>query len=165
MGASGEAEGLAKRCDSNLDERFLGPFDVGMHQVDPTHRESQLLSVLRHFCSWNFTAERDGSVNAFNFDPRLPGPWIAPQRAPYSGRESEIGEGRRDGETDGRLHPFVSFLCVWLWLAWEMQSLGQKLLRAVLEIFMLSDQPENFFHGSSAQTLLSTLATAGTRQQ
>ena len=112
-GAGGEVEGLTNRCDSNLDERFLDPFDVGMDQVYPTDRESQLLSVLRHFRSGDFAAKRDGSVNAFNFDPRLPSSWIAPEGAPYSGRESEVGEGRRDGETDGRLHPFrVLSLCL-----------------------------------------------------
>jgi len=164
-GAGGEVEGLTNRCDSNLDERFLDPFDVGMDQVYPTDRESQLLSVLRHFRSGDFAAKRDGSVNAFNFDPRLPSSWIAPEGAPYSGREGEVGEGRRDGETDGRLHPFVSFLCVWLWLAWDTQSLGQKLLRTVRKIFHVERQPENFFHCSSVQAPVSASATTGHRPQ
>ena len=81
-----------------------------MDQVYPADRESELLSAQSHFRFWNFAVKRDGSINAFNFDPALPSARIALQRAPYSGREGKVGEGRRDRGTDSRFHPFVSFL-------------------------------------------------------
>ena len=39
-GASGDVEEISDWRDSNLDERFLDPFDVGMDQVYAADRES-----------------------------------------------------------------------------------------------------------------------------
>jgi len=84
---AGKSWGFATtgRRDSNLDERLLHPFDVGMYQIDSAHRERKLLGTQSRLRSWNFAAERDGAVNALNFDSAPPGPRIALQRTPYSG--------------------------------------------------------------------------------
>jgi hypothetical protein len=86
-----------------------------MDQVYPADRESELLSTQSCFRLRNFATKRDGSINAFDLDPALPSPRITVQRAPYASREGKVGEGGRDGGTDNRFHPFVSFLFMQMW--------------------------------------------------
>jgi len=106
--ASSKGLAIAGRRESNLDERFVVPFDIGVDQVYSADCERELLSAQNRLRFWSFAPELDGPIKAFNFDPALPSPRIALERAPHSGREGKVGEGGRDWGTAGRFHPFVS---------------------------------------------------------
>jgi hypothetical protein len=118
-----------------------------MDQVYSADGQSYLLSAKSHFRFWNFAAEHNGSINASNVDPAVPSPGIALQRAPYSSREGKVGEGGRDRGADSRFHPFLSFLHVWNVVEPDEQSVGQKLLMTVREIFLLWNTLRIFFTG------------------
>jgi len=101
--ASSKGLAIAGRRESNLDERFVVPFDIGVDQVYSADCERELLSAQNRLRFWSFAPELDGPIKAFNFDPAVPSPRIALERTPHSGREGKVGEGGRDWGTAGRL--------------------------------------------------------------